>query len=250
MDSKCRLDFLEIEEEMYSIAQLKQDSHSTNSKWHRSFKVDVPYPLDSPRFARNTRGGRATKRFGVIKAIDPSRWLILLVATIRGIVFSLRKDRHDNRNIQEAAIVAASGVFFAPPPPFTTCRYSLRSPRLFSIQSHRVRRASRIAPRCSTSSLFKRLPFSSLSLSLFFLSFSRLVAAILHVVSFEYLSKMCNMNFSLRIFPTFLSFPFFPPAPLTHIRRDTELKRRFSAFHCSVHFFRYRGYWCLSKMIR
>lgn len=30
MDSKCRLDFLEIEEEMYSIAQLKQDSHSTN----------------------------------------------------------------------------------------------------------------------------------------------------------------------------------------------------------------------------
>lgn len=78
MDSKCRLDFLEIEEEMYSIegfriARLKQDSHSTNSKWHRSFKVDVPYPLDSPRFARNTRGGRATKRFGVIKAIDPSR---------------------------------------------------------------------------------------------------------------------------------------------------------------------------------
>lgn len=122
MDSKCRLDFLEIEEEMYSIegfriARLKQDSHSTNSKWHRSFKVDVPYPLDSPRFARNTRGGRATKRFGVIKAIDPSRWLILLVATIRGIVFSLRKGRHDNRNIQEAAIVAASGVFFAPPPP-------------------------------------------------------------------------------------------------------------------------------------
>lgn len=177
MDSKYRLNFLEIEEEMYSIegfriARLKQDSHSTNSKWHRSFKVDVPYPLDSPRFARNTRGGRATKRFGVIKAIDPSRWLILLVATIRGIVFSLRKGRHDNRNIQEAAIVAASGVFFAPPPPFTTCRYSPRSPRLFSIQSHRVRRASRIAPRCSTSSLFKRLPFSSLSLFPIFLSAS------------------------------------------------------------------------------
>lgn len=103
--------------EGFRIARLKQDSHSTNSKWHRSFKVDVPYPLDSPRFARNTRGGRATKRFGVIKAIDPSRWLILLVATIRGIVFSLRKGRHDNRNIQEAAIVAASGVFFAPPSP-------------------------------------------------------------------------------------------------------------------------------------
>lgn len=202
MDSKCRLDFLEIEEEMYSIAQLKQDSHSTNSKWHRSFKVDVPYPLDSPRFARNTRGGRATKRFGVIKAIDLSRWLILLVATIRGIVFSLRKGRHDNRNIQEAAIVAASGVFFAPPPPFTTCRYSLRSPRLFSIQSHRVRRVSPHDVQLPLfSNVFPSPPF------LFFLSFSRLVAAILHVVSFEYLSKMCNMNFSLRIFPTFLSFP-------------------------------------------
>lgn len=208
---------------LFLIAQLKQKTrcNSSNSKWHRSFKVDVSM-RSPPRFRRKyKRRKEATKRFRVIKAIGPSRWLILLVATIRGIVFSWRKARHDNRNIQEAAIVAASGVFFAPPPPFHHLPlFSAEPSIIFYSKPPGFVVASRIVPRCSTSSPFKRLPLS--------LSFSRLVATILHVVSFEYLSKMRNMNFPPHL-PRFSFIPLLFPSPLTHIRRDTELKRKFSA---------------------
>lgn len=101
-----------------------------------------------------------TKRFRVIKGIDPSPWLILLVATIRGIVFSLRKARHDNRNIQEAAIVAASGVFFASPyhlPLFSA------EPSIIFYSKPPVRRASRIV-----STMFNFLSFQTSCLPLSF----------------------------------------------------------------------------------
>lgn len=177
-----------------------------------------------PRFRRKyKRRKEATKRFRVIKVIGPSRWLILLVATIRGIVFSWRKARHDNRNIQEAAIVAASGVFFAPPPPFTTCRYSLRSPRLFSIQSHRA--SSSLAYR---STMFNFLPFQTSSPFPIFLSAScNHLTRCLVWISFE----NAQHEFPSASSPLFFYSPrrFSLLHQLTHIRRDTELKRRFSA---------------------
>lgn len=106
----------------------------------------------------------------------------------------------------------------SPPPvsfsrPLTTCRYSLRSPRLFSIQSHRFAEPRVSFPRCSTSFLFKRLVSFSLSLSLsLFLSFSRLVATIFYNVP-----TLSRLNIFRNVQHEFLSafslLFFYSPCP-------------------------------------
>lgn len=208
-------------------------------------KLTFPWDL-LQGFGGNTRGGRRRQRGS--ESSKPS-------ALHGGWFFSL--PQYEALFFRGEKPDTITGTFRRPPlspPPVSFSRPLPLSPLAvilcgaldyFLFKATGLRRASRIVPRCSTSSPFKRLPLS--------LSFSRLVATILHVVSFEYLSKMRNMNFPPHL-PRFSFIPLvlFPPAPVDphKTRYWIETKILGFGFHCSVHFFRYRGYWCLSKMIR
>lgn len=175
---------------------------------------------------------------------------------MRGYCLFVEKTRHDNRSVRGMAL-------WLPPVSFSrrliplTC-YSPRSPRLFSIQSHRI-----VERRVS---FHVRLPFfsnvfSPVSSSFFF--FTLLCPFLLYTrIQWSYtlhqsrlnISRTCNTNFP----PPFPCFLLFPPSfflrslvPLTHITRDTELKPKILAegfrFHCTVNFL---GYRCYSRVCR
>ena len=145
--------------------------------------------------------------------------------TMPGHCFFVEKARHDNRGVREGVegiVVRLRCLFLASP--YTTCRYSPRSPRLFSIQTatHLLVASSSIAFYNAFNFLsfsnYTRVSFSSLALPI--LLFRAEIRRILHSFSFRI---SFPANFSPLYSPP--RFVLRPLAPLTYIRRDTELKK-------------------------
>lgn len=130
-------------------------------------KLTFPWDL-LQGFGGNTRGGRRRQRGSESSKSSALHggWFFSL-PQYEALFFRGEKPDTITGTFRRPPLSPPPVSFSRPLPPFTTCRYSLRSPRLFSIQSHRA--SSSLAYR---STMFNFLPFQTSSPFPIFLSAS------------------------------------------------------------------------------